>query len=345
LAPPADSNASVSPLQQLRNNPGSARLWLLAGEAFFVDNQLDKARYCFEQAVELAPRSPPVLVQAAAFFHAIDRRNEGLELLSRALGLTREYDDVVFPLYGRLADASTILRLGVPLEKSAAQAYFVYLLDRDEIDRAGLAWDWLVRNELADGPVPRRYLSWLLGQQRFDEAAAGAASFLPVGERPTDSNRIHHGGFEAAPSVAPLDWTITQNAHAQVRRDDLLAWEGGWSLRVEFDGQQNLEYRHVAQQVVVSPGLWKISARIRTAGITTDQGIGLRLFDTRSASRWQVWTACFRGDSDWVLVEKIFMIPAGTRLVQLELVRRLSDRFDNKLGGVFWIDAVSLTPL
>jgi hypothetical protein len=31
--------------------------------------------------------------------------------------------------------------------------------------------------------------------------------------------------------------------------------------------------------------------------------------------------------------------------VQLEIVRRPSHKFDNKLGGVCWIDAVSLKPL
>jgi hypothetical protein len=339
------SAAASPPVRRLAGNPASARLWLLAGQAFFADGELRKARYCFARSVDLAPQSPPVLVEAAAFFHATGRRDQGLDLMSRALCLTRDYDAVIFPLYDRLAESQRVLHQGVPTDKDATQAYFIHLLAQKDWEGLRLTWERLSRHRLAARAVLRRYLTGLLEQERFDDAATVALHFLPPGERPIDSDRIQHGGFEAESSAAPLDWTVTPNPHAEVRRDGLLAWEGQWSLRIKFDGLANLEYRHVAQQAVVAPGRWKLSAWIRTEGITTDQGIGLRLFDARFPSRWQVWTENVRGDSDWTRIETTFPVPAATRLVQLEIVRRPSHKLDNKLGGVCWIDAVSLKPL
>jgi hypothetical protein len=310
-----------------------------------LENQIDAARVCYERAAELAPHSPPVLMEAAAFFHATGQRDQGLALLSRTLSLTREYDPAIFPLYGRLADTATILSRGLPPHEPAAQAYFAHLLDRDEPADARLAWEWLSRHGFAGRSVLRRYLTRLLEQDRFDDAAATATNFLPPPERPEGGNRIHHGGFETEPSAAPLDWAFAPTSHANVRRDDSTAWEGTWSLRIEFDGLANLEYRHAAQLVVATPGRWKLAARIRTEGITSDQGIGLRLFDARSASRWQIWTASVRGDANWTLIESSFSIPETTRLVQLEIARRPSRKLDSTLGGVVWIDAVSLQPL
>ena len=265
--------------------------------------------------------------------------------MSRALGLTRDYDAVIFPLYDRLAEPRRVLHQGVPIDKDATHAYFIHLLAQKDWEGLRLTWERLSRQRPAARAVLRRYLTALLEQERFDEAAAVALHFLPPGERPIELERIRHGGFEAESSAAPLDWTITINPHAKVRRDDSLAWEGDWSLRIEFDGLVNLEYRHAAQQAVVAPGRWKLSAWIRTEGVTSDQGIGLRVFDARFPSRWQLWTEGVRGDSDWTRIETTFLVPAATRLVQLEIVRRPSHRLDSQLGGVCWVDAVSLKPL
>jgi hypothetical protein len=344
--PSGAANSSVSVrARRLTENPASARLWLSAGKALFLENEINHARYCYERSVDLAPHSPPVLVEAAAFFYATGSRDQGLALSSRTLSLTRDYDRDIFPLYDRLVDTSTILSRGLPHQRSAAQAYLAHALTRKDAADAKLAWEWLVRHDFADHAVLRRYLTRLLEQDRFDDAALVAWNYLPPAERPAGAERVHHGGFEAEPGVPPLGWVVTPIDHAEVRRDNSTAWEGTWSLRVEFDGQANLEYRHVAQLLVVTPGRWKLSARVRTAGVTTDQGVGLRLFDARSASRWQIWTDSVRGDSEWQLIETGFSVPSETRLLRVEVARRPSQRLDNKLGGVCWIDAVSLTPL
>ena len=340
----ANSPALVN-VEQILGSPASARRWVQIGQALFAANQIEKARYCFEKAVDLGPRSPPVLLEAATFYHATGRRADGFDRMKRVLAVTREYDKVIFAFYGRIADVPVVLAQGLPQDGSAGRAYFLHLLEGRDLRAARLTWEWLSVHGYLDAVVVRRYLLLLLDDQLYDEATAAFARFLPSPERPSGDNRITHGGFEASPGGLPLDWVITANPHAQALRDDSCAWEGAWSLRIGFDGQENLEYRHAAQQAIVSPGRWRLAARIRTQGITSDQGIGLRIFDARSASRWQTWSGNVTGDSAWTLVEESVVVPPETRLVQIEIVRRPSRKLDNRLGGVAWIDAVSLTPL
>jgi hypothetical protein len=315
------------------------------GQILFSENQPANAGYCFERAVELAPYSPPMLLEAAAFSHAMGRCAEGLGRMKHVLAQTREYDKAIFSLYGRVADVSTVLAQGLPPDAGAGRAYFAYLLEARDLRAARLVWDWLSVHDYVDTAVARRYLLFLIAEQLHDEAAETFARLLPAAERAAAGNRVTHGGFEAGGSGLPLDWAVAANAHAEVRRDDSCSWEGVWSLRIEFDGKDNLEYRHIAQQAVVSSGRWKLSARIRTQGISSDQGIGLRIFDARSASKWQVWSGTVSGDSPWTAIEETVTIPAETPLVQVEIVRRPSRKLDNKLGGIVWIDEVSLTPL
>jgi hypothetical protein len=314
------------------------------GRQLLLENQPEKARYCIDRSVVLAPNSPPVLLEAAAFFHATGQSARGLELMSRVVAATREYDEVIFPFYRRAADVTTVLRQGLPAGgASAARSYFLHLLEQRDFSSARNTWEWLSSSHHADRVTLRRYLARLIEHGLYEEAARAFESSLPP-EEPLQGNRIAHGGFEAESTGVPLDWIITPVAHAAARRDNTSAHDGSWSLRMDFDGEANLEYRHVAQQVVVSPGRWRLQAWIRTQDLTSDQGAGLRIFESSPTPDWQVWTKSISGDSEWTLLDTVFTIPPPVRLAQVEIVRRPSRKLDNKLGGIVWVDGVSLTP-
>jgi len=115
-----------------------------------------------------------------------------------------------------------------------------------------------------------------------------------------------------------------------------------WSLRIRFGGKENVAYSHIAQRAVVWPGPYRFEAWIRTEEITTNQGIGWRIFDAVSPSRLSLEFENRVGTADWTKVEKIFVVPPETRLLEVQVVRRPSLKFDNKISGTACIDAVSL---
>ncbi len=65
---------------------------------------------------------------------------------------------------------------------------------------------------------------------------------------------------------------------------------GVWSLQLVFGGQSNVDYRQVFQEAVVTPGKWQLQGFVRTSGITTDQGIYLRIYDAAQPQRLDIRT-------------------------------------------------------
>jgi hypothetical protein len=120
---------------------------------------------------------------------------------------------------------------------------------------------------------------------------------------------------------------------------------GAFSLRIAFEGSHNLDFQHVSQRLVARPGRVRLRARIRAAGITTDQGVGLRVLDVESASTLDFRSEPIRGTQPWTTYEESFVVPTCSRLLEIQLIRERSRQIDNKIGGVVWVDELTLTPL
>jgi hypothetical protein len=132
--------------------------------------------------------------------------------------------------------------------------------------------------------------------------------------------------------------------------------DGRKSLRITFDGSQNLEYVHVLQYVPVIPNTsYKFSVYMRAQGITTDSGPRFVLQDAydqladvagkaANPPRFSVSTENVTGTSDWSPHQLEFNTTGNTRLLIVKLARPASHKFDNKLAGTIWIARVTLLP-
>lgn len=103
-----------------------------------------------------------------------------------------------------------------------------------------------------------------------------------------------------------------------------------------------MAYNHVSQREVVKPGTYRFEAEMRASEITTDQGVGFRIVDAEDGRRLDVRTERLRGTTDWRRVELRFRTPERTKLVEIQVVREPSLKFDNKISGTVWIDEVVL---
>ena len=340
--------------EALRRDPASPYRWSDLGEANWQAGLEQAARYCFRQAVQQGPYIPSILLRAANFYFIAGERQTALELGARCLAAFRDYDEVIFHQYLRMGGSLTdILRYGIPPERPAARSFFRFLLrpgsglgrhpDPDALLKQ--AWEWLQAHSLAEPDLLGEYVSWLLGRGRFRRAASVQTAFMEIehGSEGTGNN-LFNGGFDREFSGSPLGWRIYPAGHAGAARERHAETDAAWSLRLDFDGHANLDYSHVRQQVVVRPGRHRFRARVRPNHLTTDQGIGFRIFDPNNWRRFDILTAHISGTSGWKRVEKRFTIPPGTELVEVRIVRRASLKFDNKIGGTVWIDDVSLVP-
>ena len=91
-----------------------------------------------------------------------------------------------------------------------------------------------------------------------------------------------------------------------------------------------------------APGVYLFQAFVRSEGMTTDQGIGFRILDTETPPGLDVRTEKVVGAPDWKKLETTFVVQGQTRLIQIQVVRQPSFKFENKISGVAWIDTARL---
>src|SRR5579872_1598856 len=102
----------------LLRDSASAYRWRDLGRAFLASGQRDQAILCYLRAIDLAPKSPIILMRAAKFFVSIDQPQQALRYTRQILQLISEYDTYIFEMYGRLkVDPAHVLNLGMPLER------------------------------------------------------------------------------------------------------------------------------------------------------------------------------------------------------------------------------------
>src|SRR5262249_23137484 len=153
------------------------------------------------------------------------------------------------------------------------------LLDLPDFDRAGTAWDYVLSRRFVDDRTAREYVNALMGAGRDEPAArAWAAYHAGDGEGFLETNWVFNGGFESNPVSVPLDWQLDASGDdVQVAIDPSVARTGSRSLRVKFGGHANVDYQNTRQAALVPPGRYRLTAFLRADGLTTDQGLRLRI--------------------------------------------------------------------
>jgi len=194
------------------------------------------------------------------------------------------------------------------------------------------------------------YLDALIQRRDVDRLTAAWAALCTrfpqdVCARESSPNLITNGDFAFAPLNGGLDWRVIQVQGAAVSEDASVGVTGSKSLRIEFNGNQNLEYGHVLQYVPVTPNTaYKFSAHMRAQGITTDSGPRFEVLDAYDPSKLFVSTENIIGTSDWSAHHLEFKTTADTHMLIVKIARPASHKFDNQLAGTIWIAHVTLIP-
>ena len=321
--------------------------WADLGEAFLEAGQKEEARDCYGQVLALAPRSAPFLLRVANFYFQIGENKKALPITARILTLIPDYDSIIFSEYARLVDhVEDVLRYGLPEDRRAAESWLQFLIQARRLDDAQRTWDWVAGRGYANDALAGEFVEFLIRQGHPDLASSAWVRYL--GTRSGDygkSTYLFNGGFESEPAPSPFDWNLARTAGVEVSRDLTSAWSGKYSLRISFTGTQNLDFAAASQLAFVKPGPYRFHAFIRSEGLTTDQGIRFRISDAEAPARLDVIFGQFTGSRPWSAVEHAFVVSPETRLLQVQVIRKPSLKFDNKVGGTAWIDELRLEPI
>lgn len=318
--------------------------WSDLAEALEEGGDISRAEYCFQRALAYGPNQPPIWLRAAEYDLRRGQVERAASKLGRILALVEDYDPVVFEMFDSMRmPPGALLGRGVPATPRPARAWLRHQIASADATGARATWGWIRKLSFADDAVAGEYVDFLIRQGRLAEAAVNWADYL--GTRRDDyrrSNYVFNGSFESAPTGAPFDWRIAELSGAAATIEAGGGYAGWHALRIEFHGQENLEFRHVSQKTVLDPGRWRLEAWVRSENLTTNEG--LRLCVTGLAGSEAVSEAV-TGSSPWKKLAVEFSVPSGSRLVEIQIARRASLKLDSKIRGKAWVDAVRLEPL
>lgn len=212
------------------------------------------------------------------------------------------------------------------------------LIASRELTAARRLWD---RMEEGGRPAEReltvQLVHALLQNDRIGDAKA--VWRRRVGSTP---NAVSNGGFEDPIEGMGFGWRFSKHPHVLAERTFSEAYEGRSCLHVRFLGEANVEFRHVSQVVPVEPGKpYRLQFARKARGITTDQGVFVEVsgFGCPGLS---VRSTPVLGTRPWETERLDFTVPEACEAAVVRIRRGESLKFDSRITGDYWLDAVEL---
>ncbi|MGD1212882.1 MAG: tetratricopeptide repeat protein [Candidatus Acidiferrales bacterium] len=334
-----------------RLGPHRAENWAGLGEALDLAGDSAGAARAYERALELFPRSPAINWQFANFLIRAGDATQAAAPLRAAIEGDATLRMGAFDLEWRAGMPPEEILAIVPARQEILSAYLDYLVRTERLDAAADAWRRLIASPDAfDMDAALRYFDALLHAHRVDALEALWADLArhdPARVHAADgANRITNGGFEDAVLGGGFDWRIVPIDGAEAEIDTETVHGGSRSLCVRFDGKHNLAFGHVAQYAAVEPDTaYRLTAWVRTEGITTDSGPRIGVYDPLDRAALSAETGNLTGTAAWQEQTLEFRTPPETRIVIVQVVRPPSRKLDNQIAGTLWLDDVSLSPI
>ncbi len=189
-----------------------------------------------------------------------------------------------------------------------------------------------------------RHVEFLIAQGELHEASRIWKGAVREGGLPVliDGNLINNGGFEKKEGLGgAFDWNMVKAAGAEISLDDTIAFQGKSSLRIIFDGRENVDFYHVYQFVPLEPKReYVLKAQVKTRDLTTKSGIKLEVLGV--GHTLQTASEALIGDNGWKEITLTFRTAPGSEGALIRVRREKTDRFDRRISGTVWIDNVQL---
>jgi tetratricopeptide (TPR) repeat protein len=334
----------------LQRDPGSAYRWCDTGEALLNSGRPIQAERCYARAGQLAPHDVRILLDIGDFYSTLGRRELALKNFSPILRQTgAPFGDIltgnIFTYYETMkVRQNHLLDQAIP-DGPNASAYVGYLLRNGNPSAAREVWDWACRKGFDDDTTAIAYTRYMFDKGQYEAAEDGwVKHFARRNDGYPQSSLIFNGGFEYESTEGPFDWVFRGADGIKAARDHQTRQAGEYSYRVDFTGNHNFDFHGLSEAVYVRPGRYHFEAWMRTANISSDQGIRFRLRTARDGSPSAIETEALTGTNDWTRLQAEVDVPPGVPLLDVSVARRPSFRIDNQFTGTVWIDSVKLTP-
>jgi hypothetical protein len=347
--PGEDLGAIEAQLEQsLRARPLYAPTWLARAELELRRGEPEAAGRFATVATSLWPHRRRLVWRVAALRAELGDRGGTLRALGRYLTLPGA-DAVRAAWVAERLEPETGRWLAELLppgsrETGAIDADLWRLLHRAarQGDAAAARAVWGVFSEAArqSHRVVDLYVDALLAGDEPEEAIAAWERF----RGPHAGGVLTNGDFERELSHRGFGWRVAAPLGSSWTRDADVHWSGEHSLRIAFDGPEDVAFHHAAQRVPVRGGMrYRLTGRWRGDGITGFQGPYVEVVSGMGPAGKRSAFDGLTGSWDWTRFELEFDVPREQRMLEVR-IRRDRQR-GSRLAGQLWLDDLHLAPL
>ncbi|MFI5094097.1 MAG: tetratricopeptide repeat protein [Candidatus Acidiferrum sp.] len=333
-------------------DPHSADTWLDLGAAYESEGKIEDARNAFLQAQHDYPSSPDVSWRYGNFLLRQGALDAAFAQIKQAVEVDPKRGAAAFALCMRVdPDVNAALHRVLPRSQAAYLSVISGLTEQRQTDQALVVWSRLAALR-PQFPVPEAFplLEALIQKRQMTDAQRVWDQALAIAgvSRPPDppGSLVWDGGFESNVKGGGFTWRYPSFVSgAQINLDGKEKHSGKRSLRLTFNGLQNINFADVCQYILVQPSTsYRFSAWVRTRSLSTDQGVRFGLHSISDSVNSIAWTGDVRGTQPWTQVNLSWTSGQDVQELQLCASRLPSAEFDSKIFGSAWIDDVALVP-
>jgi tetratricopeptide (TPR) repeat protein len=332
-----------------RLSPFEAEYYVALAQANDWAGRPSQAVVLFQRAQELFPNSPEINWKVANFRVRTGKTSEALPALKKVLFSGAINENQVFALISNARiDPGTVIDELLPSDAHAFVDYLNFQVDRGDMAAAQQTWDHLLQLHTPfEISAAFHYLDALIKSRDVERAMKAWSALverfpLLVPSPASSPNLVTNGDFRGDILNGGFDWRVIPVAGAVVTQETSDSGKNSRSLRIDFDGSQNLYYDSVVQFIATEPNThYDFSAVLSSEGITTDSGVGLRVSDPYSSAELGS-TDTLTGTAPQSEYKFSFTTGPEMRLLLLGVFRAPSRKFDDKIAGTFRIGKVTI---
>ena len=158
-----------------------------------------------------------------------------------------------------------------------------------------------------------------------------------------DDKMVWNGNFEKKPIQNGFGWIIEKLDNVYIGYDWEEKSEGNYSLYIEFNGKENMRFKHVSKIVPVVPdNEYSFSYFIKTDDLTTRNGVYWNIYCYPNLRLFNIRSQVFTGSNGWKEYQEEISVPDDCNALIFILSREKSNKLDKFISGKVWIDDVEL---
>jgi tetratricopeptide (TPR) repeat protein len=257
-----------------------------------------------------------------------------------------EQSSLIYDVWSKVADdLDFLLENLVQGDPSSLRTFLSYLHEKNDIESAKKVWRKMASlGQKVDREEALGHIDFLISRNEFNEAmevwkARLQEEGVPV---PSDGNLITNGSFEKEKILGGgFDWKIADVKGARVTFERSVAFEGKSSIKIAFDGKENVDFHHIQQVVLLKPDTdYSLKAFIKTKDVTTKNGPKIEVYGIGPAFYGS--SDSMVGENAWKEVSVAFRTAPQSQAGVVRVRREKTDKFDRLISGTVWVDHFQL---